>query len=79
MQTLKYHTDYLWKLIELNNNKLVSSSYDGDIIFYKKANNKYIKDYQIKTNGSNSCLIQIKENEIFFQKMMMNCQYVSLI
>ena len=36
MQTLKYHTDYLWKLIELNNNKLVSSSYDGDIIFYKK-------------------------------------------
>jgi len=68
MQTLKYHTDYLWKLIELNNNKLVSSSYDGDIIFYKKANNKYIKDYQIKTNGSNSCLIQTKENEICFSE-----------
>ena len=68
IQTLNYHTDWVYKLIELNNNKLVSCSDDGNIIFYIKDNNKYIKDYQFKTNGFNFCLIQTKENEICFSE-----------
>ena len=68
IQTLNYHTDTVNKLIELNNNKLVSCSDDGNIIFYIKENNEYIKDYQFKTNGSNYCLNQTKENEICFDE-----------
>ena len=46
----------------------MSCSYDNNIIFYLKDNNKYIKDYQFKTNGINHYLIQTKENEICFSE-----------
>ena len=68
IQTLKYHTNSVNQLIELNNNKLVSCSTEGNIISYIKDNNEYIKDYHIKTNGLNYCLIQTKENEICFSE-----------
>jgi len=68
IQTLKYHTGWVNKLIELNNNKLVSCSDDANIIFYIKNNNEYIKDHQFKTKGSNNYLIQTKENEICFDE-----------
>ena len=72
IQTLNYHTDLVFKLIELNNNKLVSCSKDNNIIFYYKDNDKYIIDYQFKTNGSNYRLIQTKENEICFAEYKEN-------
>ena len=68
IQTLNYHTGWVNKLIELNNNKLVSCSDDANIIFYIKNNNEYIKDHQFKTRGSNLHLIQTKENEICFDE-----------
>ena len=68
IQTLNYHTNYVYKIIELNNKKLVSCSEDNSIIFYFKDNNEYIKDYQIKTNGICSPVIQTKDNEIFYSE-----------
>jgi len=68
IQTLNYHTNYVYKIIELNNKKLVSCSEDNSIIFYFKDNNEYIKDYQIKTNGKCSPVIQTKDNEIFYSE-----------
>jgi len=68
IQTLNYHTNEVYKLIELNNNKLVSCSADASIIFYFKDNNEYTKDYQIKTNGPCSPIIQTKENELFYSE-----------
>ena len=65
LQTLKYHTGSVRKVIELKNKSLVSCSKDQSIIFYyKDNNNEYIKDYNISTNGGCSTVIQIKENEI---------------
>ena len=68
IQTINYHTGAVYKIIELNNKKLVSCSGDESIIFYFKDNNEYIKDYQIKTNGICSPVIQTKDNEIFYSE-----------
>jgi len=48
LQTLNYHKDEIYKIIELKNKSLVSCSWDKSIIFYNKDNNnKYIQDYKI--------------------------------
>ena len=68
LQTLNYHSNYVWKILELKNKTLVSCSYDSSIIFYLKDNNEYKKDYQISTNGSCSSIIQTKDNEICYSE-----------
>ena len=70
LQTLNYHTDKEYKIIELKNKYLVSCSYDKSIIFYLKDNNKYKKDFQISTNGSCYCINEIKENEICYSEII---------
>ena len=52
LQTLNYHKKCVYKIIELNNNILVSCSADSYIIFYLKNNNEYKKDLIISTRGS---------------------------
>ena len=47
LQTLNYHTDSIYKIIELKNKYLLSCSEDKSIIFYLKDNNEYKKDYQL--------------------------------
>ena len=68
LQTLNYHTDKVYKIIELQNKYLVSCSFDKSIIFYIKDNYEYKKDYQISANGSCYCINQIKENEICYSE-----------
>ena len=72
LQTFKsfqYHTDWVYKIIELKNKHLVSCSRDSSIIFYYKDNFEYKKDYRKQTKGLCSSVIMTKENEIylFFQ------------
>ena len=62
LQTLNYHTDRVYKIIELKNKYLVSCSKDKSIIFYLKDNNEYKKEYQISTNGPCYCINEMKEN-----------------
>ena len=66
IQTLTYHNDYVSKIIELKNKKLVSCSGDKKIIFYFKENNEYTQNYNIQTNGGNGHILQIKDNEICY-------------
>ena len=68
LQTLNYHSRYVYKIIELKNKTLVSCSSDSSIIFYLRDNNEYKKDYQIKTNGSCFSIIQTKDNEICYSE-----------
>jgi len=69
LQILKYHDKDVMKIIELTNQKLVSCSYDYTIIIYSKdINNKYEKDYLIKSKASCNCVIQTKENEICYNE-----------
>ena len=68
LQTLNYHTDKVYKIIELKNKYLVSCSYDKSIIFYLKDNNEYKKDYQISTKGPCNYINEIKENEICYSE-----------
>jgi len=69
LQTLNYHSSCVIKIIELKNKSLVSCSADESIIFYNKDNNnKYIKDYNISTNGKCTSVIQTKENEICYSE-----------
>ena len=68
LQTLNYHNNYVYKIIELKNKNLVSCSYDSSIIFYIKDNNQYKKDYQISTDGSCTSIIQTKDNEICYSE-----------
>ena len=42
LQTLNYHTDYVFKILELKNKYLVSCSKDASIIYYFKDNFEYI-------------------------------------
>ena len=58
--------DNTTKLLELNNNKLITCSGDKSIIFYFKDNNEYKNDFKINTNGSNGPIIQTKNNEICY-------------
>ena len=48
LQTLNYHSRFVYKIIELKNKNLVSCSYDCSIIFYNKDNNEYKKDINFK-------------------------------
>ena len=68
LQTLNYHSNWVYKIIELKNKNLVSCSLDSSIIFYVKDNNEYKKDYQMKTDGSSSSIIQTKDNEICYSE-----------
>ena len=68
MQTLTYHTNYVYKIIELKNKNLVSCSADKSIIFYIKDNNQYLKDFSITTNDKCSPVIQTKEKEICYSE-----------
>ena len=65
-QTLNNHADCVNKIIEINNNNLFSCSDDSSIIGYSKDNDKYKKEYQIKTNGPCYCIIQTKDSEISY-------------
>jgi len=69
LQTLKFHSAIVYKIIELKNKNLVSCSGDKSITFYiKDNNNEYKKDYSISTNGGCSSVIQTKENEICYSE-----------
>ena len=73
LQTLDYHSQIVYKIIELKNKSLVSCSGDNSIIFYiKDNNNEYQKDYHISTNGLSSSVIQTKENEICYSEKNQN-------
>ena len=73
IQILNCHKDSVRKIIELNNKKLVSCSWDNSLIIYIPCHNKYIKEYQIYTKGYCSSVIQTKENEMCFSE----CGYCS--
>ena len=79
IQILKYHTNWVYKIIELKNEQLVSCSHDKSIIFYKKINNKYIKNYHISTNGRNGPIIQTKDNEICYYEYDATICFYNLI
>ena len=68
LQSINFHKDTVYKIIELKDKRLVSCSSDSSIIFYYEENLKYIKDYQISTNGSCSSMIQIKDEEICYSE-----------
>ena len=68
VQTLKYHSDSVLKIIELKNKKLVSSSSDSSIIFYNKDKSQYKNEFKISTNGTCSSIIQTKDNEICYSE-----------
>ena len=68
LQILNYHSDLVYKVIELKNKNLVSCSDDSSIIFYIKNNNEYKQDYRISTNCSCYSIIQTKDNEICYSE-----------
>ena len=60
LQTLNYHTNNVYKIIELKNKALVSCSKDSSLIFYiKDNNNHYINNYKLNTN---KYLASLKQN-----------------
>jgi len=75
LQTLNYHNNESYKIIELKNKSLVSCSLDKSIIFYNKDNNKYIQDYKIPTNDECCTVIQTKDNEICYSESDNICFY----
>ena len=75
LQTLNYHSSYVYKIIELKNKNLVSCSYDSSIIFYIKDNNEYKQDYKISTDGSCYSIIQTNNNEICYSVDNKICFY----
>ena len=68
IQTLNNHTNSVIKIIQLKNEVLTSCSYDSSIIFYKRDNNKFNKDYKIPTNCNCYSIIQTKYNEICYSE-----------
>ena len=72
IQTLNYHNNYIWKLIELKNKTLVSWSSDSSIIFYVKDNLEYKKNYSIQTDSGCYSIIQTKDNEICYSVSNLN-------
>jgi WD40 repeat protein len=68
IQTLNYHTNTIYKIVELKNKSLASCSDDSSILFYFKDNNEYQKDYKISTNGPCYSIIQTKDNEICYSE-----------
>ena len=75
LQTLNYHSNYVYKIIELKNKNLVSCSHDSSIIFYIKDNNEYKQDYKISTDGSCYSIIQTNNNEICYSVDNKICFY----
>ena len=78
LQTLNYHSNMVYKIIELKNNNLVSCSEDSSIIFYLKDNNEHKQDYKISTDGACYSIIQTKDNEICYSEYK-KIEFVSLI
>ena len=68
IQTLKNHTNTVWKILEFKNKVLTLCSCDESIIFYIRDNKEYKTDYQIKTNGPCYSIIQTKDNEICYSE-----------
>ena len=67
IKSLSYHEKEVFKIIELNNKNLVSSSNDNCLIFYiKDKSNIFKKDYKENMFTPIYSLIQIKDNEICF-------------
>ena len=66
LQTLNLHSNWVYKILELSNNYLVSGSSDKTIIFYIKENIKYKKDYSISVSDGVENIIEIKQNEIVY-------------
>ena len=75
LQTLNYHSNTVWKIIELKNKNLVSCSSDSSIIFYIKDNNEYKQDYKISTDGCCFSIIQTNDNEICYSVDNKICFY----
>ena len=73
LQTLNYHTNSVYKIIELKNKYIVSCSRDESIIFYVKDDNKYRKYYHRSTKGPCYCINEIKENEICYSEAINDC------
>ena len=76
IQTLNYHQDRVYQVLELNNKKLVSCSRHKSIIFYMKDNNEYKIDFKLSLDGSSYRMIQTKENEISYSKSNKKKYYI---
>ena len=63
-QILSNHSSYVFKCIELNNEKLVSCSDDFSLIFWEKSNNFYSNIYTYKNYNKIFDILEIKSNEI---------------
>jgi len=70
MQTLNYHTDEVFKIIELKNKTLVSCSNDNFVIFYNKdkIKNKYVPYHKLSVNNYCFNIIETKDNEICYSE-----------
>ena len=69
IQTLSYHTNRVYKIIEFKNELLASCSLDSHILFYyKDINNEYQKEYEIKVKGFCCSIIETKDNEICYSE-----------
>ena len=66
IQTIYYHTEAVYKIIEFKNKYSASYSDDQSIIFYIKDNNEYIKYYHVSTNSEYTSVLQINDNEICY-------------
>ena len=79
LHTLNYHTNSVFKIIELKNKSLVSCSFDKSIIFYKKDNNNnYIKDYKLNLNNYCYSVFQINDNEICYSESVISIYFYDL-
>ena len=74
-QILSNHSSYVFKCIELNNEKLVSCSDDFSLIFWEKTNNIYSNVNSIKNYNKIYDILEIKNNEIalaqFYDKSLL--------
>ena len=71
VNTLKFHTNLVLKIIELKNKNLVSCSDDSSIVFYYKENLEK-NNFKINCKGGCYTIIQTKENEICYSEGMQN-------
>ena len=74
-QILSNHSSYVFKCIELNNEKLVSCSDDFSLIFWEKSNDIYSNIYSIKNYNKIYDILETKNNEIalaqFYDKSLL--------
>ena len=74
-QILSNHSSYVFKCIELNNEKLVSCSDDFSLIFWEKTNNIYSNIYSFKNYNKIYDILETKNNEIalaqFYDKSLL--------